>query len=305
MALGSAEPVQIYSGQGIARFAVNRRVNGARTTVNKLTGELKGPVDHSVPVIKVEKKSGELMAVIFGYACHSTTLSVNKWTGDYPGFAQSELEKIYPGATAMFFAGAGADQNPLPRRVLSYAIQYGKTLAASVEAVLSEPMKKLSPELSTAYAEIDLSYGFPPPPDKEELLQIMSGQSSEPAYIRRRANIILNQMEDGKSPVTSCPYPVQFWRIGEQNLVILGGEVVVDYSIRLKEIFGNDLFVMAYANEMMGYIPSARIHSEGGYEGSRSAVNGIVFNRPWSSGTEITIIKAVTDLAKKTGLILH
>ncbi|MDD4109103.1 MAG: neutral/alkaline non-lysosomal ceramidase N-terminal domain-containing protein, partial [Prolixibacteraceae bacterium] len=146
-AFSSLEPVKIFSGQGVARFAVNRRINGSRNTVDELVNELDGPVDHSVPVMKVEKQTGDLMAVVFGYACHSTTLSIYKWTGDYPGFAQLELEDIFPGTTAMFFAGTGADQNPLPRRTVSYARQYGKTLASAVEAVISEPMNELTPRL--------------------------------------------------------------------------------------------------------------------------------------------------------------
>jgi neutral ceramidase len=297
----SMEPVKIFSGQGVARFAVNRRVNGARTTVTELVQELDGPVDHSVPVIKVERQSGEMMAVIFGYACHSTTLSLYQWSGDYPGFAQSELEKLFPGITAMFFAGAGADQNPLPRRKIAYAVQYGKTLAASVEAVINEPMTELSPRLYTSYTEVGLDYGYPPPPSEEELRLIMDESSNEPPYIKIRANILMNQLQNGESQPGSYLYPVQLWNIGGQKMIILGGEVVVDYALTLKQIFGKDIFVMAYANEMTGYIPSLRVYSEGGYEGSRAVVNGIVFNRPWAPDTEFRILKGVIGLAEEAG----
>src|SRR3712207_8784409 len=52
----------------------------------------------------------------FGYACHATTTALYEWSGDWPGAAQIELEKAHPGATAMFWAGCGADQNPLDRK---------------------------------------------------------------------------------------------------------------------------------------------------------------------------------------------
>src|SRR5690625_7475474 len=81
---------------------------------------------------------------------------MNQWSGDYAGFAQIELEKEYPDVVAMFFQGAGADQNPLPRRSVSLARQYGKTLAAAVEGVLEEEMRLLDPVVCTAYREIDL-----------------------------------------------------------------------------------------------------------------------------------------------------
>ena len=294
-ALNSVVPVNLYTGTGVARFAVNRRVNGSRTTVNDLTGELKGPVDHSVPVIKVEKLDGELMGIVFGYACHSTTLGLYQWSGDYPGFAQIELENEFPGATAMFFAGTGADQNPLPRGNVSYARQYGKELAAAVEAVVSEPMKELSPELSTAWSKVDLGYANPVPTEKD--LVKMIEERSVPDYLLYKAKVYLQQLRQGKTLPQSYAYPVQFWRIGEQNMVILGSEVVVDYAVRLKQIFGKDLFVMAYANEVIGYIPSTRVLSEGDYEGTRS----YIFTTPWAPDIEMKIIMEALKVAGQAG----
>ncbi len=293
-ALDSLEPVRIFSGNGVARFAVNRRNN--TESALKPSSQLAGPVDHSVPVLKIEKRSGELLALVFGYACHTTTLSFYKFSGDYAGFAQIELENAFPGTTAMFFAGCGADQNPLPRRTVGLARQYGKTLAAAVEAIISDPMRELSPRLSTAYSKIDLEFANPPP-EKDELLHILEEDSGYPEYLRDRAKVLLAQLEKGMSLMTSYPYPVQFWKIGKQNIAILASEVVVDYSIRLKQIFGEDLFVMAYANEGMGYIPSTRVLSEGGYEGSRSPV----FTTPWATDIETKIIMEVIRLEKQAG----
>ena len=48
-----------------------------------------GPVDHAVPVLTVTRPDGKLEAMLFGYACHPTTLNFTKWCGDYPGFAQT------------------------------------------------------------------------------------------------------------------------------------------------------------------------------------------------------------------------
>ena len=296
-ALGAMIPVRIYSGSGTSRFAVNRR-NNKESALTPST-QLAGPVDHSVPVIKVTKASGELIAVVFGYACHTTTLSFYQFSGDYAGFAQIELEKDFPGTTAMFFAGCGADQNPLPRRTVGLASQYGKTLAAAVEAVISEPMRELSAALSTAYSKVDLKFENPPP-TKDELLKILEDSSGYPGYLKDRAKVLLTQLERGMPLIASYPYPVQFWKIGEQNMVILASEVVVDYSIRLKKIFGEELFVMAYANEGLGYIPSERVLSEGGYEGSRSPV----FTTPWAAGIEKVIIGEVIRLAAQTGITI-
>lgn len=294
-ALNSMVAVKICSGQGVSRFAVNRRINRERTKVNELVLELDGPVDHSVPVIKVEKASGQLLAVVFGYACHNTTLSIYEISGDYAGFSQTELEKTYPGATAMFFAGCGADQNPLPRRTVSYAIQYGKTLAAAVEAVLSEPMKELSPLIETKYSEIELGFSDPPP-TRNDLLQALPKLAATSYPGPGKAENLLYRLGQGEKLKSSYNYPVQFWRLGEQKLVVLASEVVVDYSVRLKEILGSDTFIMAYANEGMGYIPSARVLREGDYEAEISPN----FSGTWAADIEMKIISGVIELAAKT-----
>ncbi|MGI8637051.1 MAG: neutral/alkaline non-lysosomal ceramidase N-terminal domain-containing protein, partial [Segetibacter sp.] len=146
-ALQSLQPVKVYTGNGVTRFQVNRRnndeVNLARQT------ELKGPNDYAVPVIKVVNSSGKLIAVAFGYACHNTVLNGYKFSGDYAGYAQLELEKKYPGATALFLQGCGANQNPLPRRTVALAQQYGQELSAAVTRVLSEDMKSMAPVMET------------------------------------------------------------------------------------------------------------------------------------------------------------
>ena len=132
-AIKNLAPANITWGSGKATFAVNRRTN-AEVKVPELraAGQLKGPVDHDVPVLAVRTPDGKLVAVACGYACHATVLSLFDWSGDYPGFAQIELEKMYPECTALFWAGCGGDQNPLPRRTVELAQKYGRKLAESV-----------------------------------------------------------------------------------------------------------------------------------------------------------------------------
>ena len=96
--------------------------------------------------------------MLFGYACHPTTLSWNTWCGDYPGFAQVNLEANHPGAAAMFFNACGADQNPIPRRKVELCERYGKMLSDAVEEVLSRPMQRLSGGLRSAFEFVDLPY---------------------------------------------------------------------------------------------------------------------------------------------------
>jgi len=296
-AIQSMEPVNIYSQNGVTRFAVNRR-NNVASTINSKT-ELQGPSDHAVPVFKVVDRQGDLMAVAFGYACHPTVLDGYLWSGDYPGFAQIELEKMYPGTTAMFFLGAAGDQNPIPRRSVGLAKQYGKELAAAVERVLEEDMNELSPKLITSYSEIDLPLN--PPPSKEELHAIAHDSSPYESYQKTWAKRMIAKTDKNESFPGSYPYPLQVWNVGEQMLVNMGGEVVVEYTHTLKRIYGQDIFVLSYSNDVMAYIPSVKILEEGGYEGY---VSQQVYGLPstWKPAIESMIIQEIIQLAEQVGI---
>jgi len=287
-------PASVSSANGVTRFQVNRRNNDAGL-LTQLT-ELKGPNDYAVPVIKVLDTKGKVKAIAFAYACHPTTLDTYQWSGDYVSFAQEELEKAYPNATALFFQGAGADQNPLPRRTIPLARQYGRELSAAVERVLDEKMLVLEPKLTTAYQEIDLALADAP---TDEKLNEMA--KSTVVYYQRWAKRLLAQKEKGTPFAKSAPYPIQVWRLGDQPIVALGGELLIEYAIKIKQIYGERTFVFGYSNFVMGYIPSTTVLREGGYEGDTSQM---VYGQPapWHSSLETTILSAVQEVAKQAGL---
>jgi hypothetical protein len=293
-AIRSMIPAKIYSQNGVTRFQVNRR-NNTEATIDQVT-DLKGPNDYAVPVLKVTDTEGKMMAVAFGYSCHATVLSIYQFSGDYPGFAQLELENLFSGTTAMFFQGAGADQNPLPRRTIPLARQYGKELAAAVERVLHEEMTELEPSLSTAYSEVDLK--FAAPPSRDELIQIAKDSQG---YQKSWASNQLKELDSKGSLRKSYPYPLQVWKLGSQPIMIFGGELVIGYSIEMKKIFGPGMFIIGYANDDMAYIPSETILQEGGYEGESSMM---VYGLPgkWEKGIETTIINEMKRLAAKAGV---
>ena len=303
-AFANLAPARLAAGQGLTRFAVNRR-NNLEAQVPKLIeqGALKGPVDHSVPVLAVTGTNGALKAVVFGYACHNTTLSFYQWCGDYAGFAQLALERSHPGATAMFFSGCGADQNPLPRREVSQAERYGRMLASAVEETLLQPMKALPPTLAMAHELATLNLGDAPTMDELEKLT-----GGKPASNNRWAARLLADLKAGKPLARTYPYPVQAWSLGGQLWVTLGGEVVVDYSLRFKREFGADTWVAGYCNDVMAYIPSARVLNEdkpprapgrGGYEGNTSMY---VYGQPahrWADDVEDTIAAAAQRVVRQ------
>lgn len=294
LALTSLKPARVEAETGVTRFGVNRRTNEEAKIAQLF--ELNGPSDFSVPVLKVLNNDNSVAAIVFGYACHATVLNEYKFSGDYPGYAQLELEKRYPGAAALFFLGSAGDQNPLPRRGATRARQYGTDLANAVQRVLEEPMRPLTPTLATAYEEIDL--GLLPAPSKEQLTKLVAEKSG---YEKRWAERMLQKKANNERPLTSYPYPVQVWLLGNQPLFSLGGEVTIEYTIKIKQLFGNNAFVAAYTNDVMGYIPSLKVWREGGYEGETSQM---VYGLPakWQPSIESEILNKVFELGKKVGL---
>jgi len=222
-----------------------------------------GRVDHSVPVLSVRDPDGKLRAIVFGYACHNTTMGFRKWLGDYAGYAQEYLEADHPDTTALFMMGCGGDQNPYPRSELKYAQRHGRTLATAVEAALEvnqrtpRHQRTLTGSLQSTLETVDLKFAVADRPD--------------------------------------FAYPVQVIRVGQGlTLIALGSEVVVDYSLRLKSeltrVDGPAIWVAGYSNVYSGYIPSRRVLLEGGYE-ARS--------RPWQPDLEQRIVRTVHTLVTR------
>lgn len=283
-------------GRGETDFAVNRRNNPeAKVPELRAADALLGPVDHDVPLLSVRNPSGNLLAVAFGYACHSTTLSSYEYSGDYGGFAQQAIEEAIPGSVALFWAGCGGDINPLPRREVELAEKYGDMLAETVIRHVEKDMVTLKPVIHTYLEHIPLRFSRLP-----NRTRLKEDTMSENRYVASRATLLLEQIEQGRPLESTYPYPVQLWTLGnELNWIMLGGEVVVDYSLEFKQLFGVDTtWTMAYANDVMAYIPSLRVLLEGGYEGEGAMVY-YGLPSPWAPDVEDRIHSAVKRMIQR------
>ncbi len=287
-------PATISVGEGTATFAVNRRNNPeGEVLARRQAGTLAGPFDHSVPVMKVTDPTGNLQCVLFIYACHNTVLDGYEWSGDYAGFAQDKLESDHPGIQAMFVSGCGADQNPLPRRKVALAEQYGKELAASVEKVLASPMRNLEPALDTRMELVSVDLGDRP--TKEELEKIAA---RPPDYQQRWGARLLAELNAGVPPMTSYSVPMQSWRVGDLEWLAMGGEVVVDYALKFKVLLGPKTWVSSYANDVMAYVPSLRVLREGGYEGQSSMIPYGMPAYRWADSVEDRLTESALRLVR-------
>ncbi len=272
---------RLTRGLGRASFAANRRTKD-------------GPVDHEVPVMLVFTPGGGLRAVFASYACHCTTLTgeFNQVCGDWAGYAAEQLEAEHPGATALVAIGCGGDANPQPRSRFDLAEQHGRELAGAVDQVLRGP-GKLAVEGSVECQARVIHLPLDTLPTRAE----WEARARETNFVGNHARLQLARLDRGEALRTALPYLVQVWDFGRDlSLVFLPGEVVVDYSLRLKREFdASRLWINAYANDVPCYIPSERVLREGGYEGSLAMIYYDQPNR-FAPGIEDRIINAVAEL---------
>ena len=291
------KPAELSYGVGNARFAANRRV----LADGKWTGfgiQEDGPVDHSVPVLKVTAPDGSIRGLIFNYACHCTTVGGNyyKINADWAGYAATELEESFPNSVALCTIGCGADANPNPRGTVEFSQMHGQTLANEVRRLAKSNLSQVDADVDANFDYAALSFDLRTREELEEQLA-----NSRPQTRRHAQRMIKIYEEKGRLPAT-YPVPIQSWKFGDQlTMIFLGGEVVVDYALRLKKSLDDpNLWVSAYSNDVLGYVASERMRVEGGYEYDRS---GIYYGLPgpWASGSEDLLIRRVTDLVRNQG----
>jgi neutral ceramidase len=294
-AVKSLAPAKLSHGRGTAGFAVNRRQFGPKGVGFGINPT--GALDNEVPVLRVDRADGSLEAVLLGYACHCTTPGADyQVCGDWAGYAQEYLELTYPTATAMVIIGCGADANPNPRTGHLFCRQHGLAMAGSVARVLNDPMRTVGGTISGAFDRVDLPLDKLPP--KEEFEKKATNATPATARFGKRFVEMLNR---GEKPITSYACPVQVLRFGKEfTLVAIGGEVVVDYSFRLKrELPEEKLWVSGYCNDVFAYVPSMRILTEGGYEAESNLIYYGIPTR-FAPATEDVLVKKAVELVRKT-----
>jgi putative membrane-bound dehydrogenase-like protein len=320
-AIKDLKPGRMFAGEGEATFAVNRRVitdgvwSGFGINPN-------GPVDHRLPFLKVTEADGKsVRGILFNYACHCTTFGgdYNRVNGDWAGYAAKYLEEAHPGALALCTIGTGADANPERdrERAFELAQAQGRQIADEIRELLDGDLTEVTarPTASFGYAGL--------PIDRPTKQQLEESLKSARRPVRVHAETMLATLERmGRLPET-YPMPIQVWRFGDEfTMVFLGGEVCVDYGLRIKSELASGRrqpaesprnanpasrtaitpWVVAYANDVFGYVASERMRPEGGYEVDFSMIYYMLPGR-WSTGTEEVIMRRVHEMYDSTGKV--
>ncbi len=223
------------------------------------------------------------------------TLSFNQYSGDWAGYAQEEIEKEFPGVTALVSIGCGSDANPssgVTGDQVEVAREQGQQIAAEVKRLIAAPMRPVSGSLVAKRESIQIALNdLPTRDDLEELVK----QGGPAGY---NASWQLARLDRGEKLISALDYPVQTFTFGERlYMVFLAGEVCVDYSIRLRrELNRERLWLNGYSNDFCAYIPSERLLKEGGYGAGAETV---YFALPTTlrAGLEQQIVDAVKQQA--------
>ena len=85
-------------------------------------------------------------------------------------------------------------------------------------------------------------------------------------------------------------------------MIALGGEVVVDYALRIMREFPRTRMIVAgYSNDVMAYIPTAAMLKEGGYEPVQSMMY-YELPSPFADDVEDRVMAGVRDVLRRVGV---
>lgn len=298
-AIANMGPVEVtFSSANPVPFAMSRRYPTEKGIVYRSGPGSQyggGPRDDTVPVLRVVAPDGKLKAVLFGYACHPITLNGEKFSADYPGFAQQYIEEAFPGSVALFMQGCAGELVPNARFQVEYAMGHGRALAEAVKNALSGPQVKISGPIRSAYSDVPLE--FESAPDRTSLEAQLK---SDNATLVRKARYLLDTLDRNGRISTTLPCPLQTVRFGPELLLVgISGETVADYALTIKsEHTGQFTWVTGYCNYVYAYLPTWRILREGGYEGGE-AIRYSPFPGPFREDVETRVLSGVRNLVRQ------
>jgi neutral ceramidase len=252
---------------------------GADPDVARNRRHADGPLDRTVPVLRLRDAAGRLIAVIVSYACHPTVLGADNrlMTADFPHFVRAAIEAAHPGAVAVFLNGCTGDVN------IGHTAQASVTLNASstrtfenaerlgrriAEAALSAPEAPLGPTATASEQWVELSLER-----RERDLPALAAAweheagSAEPV----RATVLRHwarwARDNAGRPAENWVGRVSVLDWGGLPIAALPGEIFAETGLAVRAACaGRPALVLSYADGTPGYIPPASEFASGGYE---------------------------------------
>lgn len=298
-AIDSREAMSLESTVGWCGLARSRRRPDGQGGVT-WNPTLDAPHDHTVPMIRFSDPSGALRHILFGYTAHTSSAGpIMEFGGDYAGFAMAEIEQTHE-CTCAFLQGCAGDQKAylpkgdedgFPKYTVAEVHEMGRHLARAVEREIKQGRwQTVEGALATSRCKVDLE------------LRVLSRAEyaawldSDNDFFAHWAREHVAMLDRGERPDTGIVFELQTIRFGTSLLLTaMSGEMSVEYGLRVVKEFGSrfgQVWPVAYANEIVGYVCSERQLPEGGYE-VLSNMQYIMNPGPYVSGTEDKIFAAL------------
>lgn len=271
-ALARARPARVAFSRAHSAFGINRRLpdgaGGVRFHPNP-----EGVIDRDLDTYWVTGEDGAPLASLTVYGCHPTSRSGYLLGFDYPGFVRQAIEREW-GGMAVWATGCAGNVRPAflsaegGFRVAEIAEieAAGEAIAAEALAGKARARAVETPSLRATAATAKLP--IEAVPTREALEQMVADPAAAGGSTTREwARRLLARLE--AAPLEpAVPFTVQTLRLDAHHaLVFLAGEVVTEIGLRIKQAFPYQVVTTAaYANGVVGYVPSRSIHAQGGYE---------------------------------------
>lgn len=251
-AVQNAAPAKVGFSEGSADGFTRNRRWGYDTEARKAAGE-KPAVDPTVWVMRVDSMEGEPRVLLVNFATHPTILGHENMliSAEWPGALQRELEKLFPGATALYVNGAQGDQAPSGAQGaddFEKVNDFGTRLAR----IAAEIARGIETE-----AAVPIGFGRSTPSLPESVFTENS---------KKRYGDYLNAALEAL-PRTA---EIQVFQIGKTALVGLPGEPILEVGQAVQQSVGSHGFdnvvVVGLANDYIGYLVNEKEYAHGGYE---------------------------------------
>jgi hypothetical protein len=257
-ATADLEPVRVERGTGSSRLAINRR--GLRVTPPELR-----VTDHELNVLRYSRADGKAKGILVHYACHPVITNENKISSEYVGVAMEAIEQqVGLGCVCGFLQGTCGDQNPgdgkeVIRGNHARVVEVGLRFASDIAAALAGPMTTLPPiGLRVRSLTVPLPLASLP-----ELGDLAAGEALPDVHgeWHRLQRLRYSQLKP------ELPLTMTLLQLTEScSLLAMDAEVVVDFGLYIKRQSNRHILPLGYTNGMLGYVPTADILAEGGYE---------------------------------------
>jgi hypothetical protein len=227
------------------------------------------PVDPTVSVLRVDAADGKPLAILVNYACHPVVFGSDnlQYSADYPGVMDRTVEQAFDRqALAMFLQGGDGDINPYyaVHPLVQDAVQWrdwtgerlGREAARVAKAIQTEAVQVAS--LDVAEEVMDFRMRWEPEKFREAVLKSWGPKAAE-SFDRQKA-------EGLRAPVATVLINKRI------ALMTMPGEPFVDFQMDWRNRCPvRDAFFLGYANGDLGYFPTIRAASLGGYGAANTA----------------------------------